>query len=111
MRVSIAYQDTAGNLNSDVLTFNQFLVIQQKSLGGPVTGDPFDRFTGKGYGPPTTYGFQRSAGSTPGAVYARATQNVGGNQERMDFTDDKGKDWNFQWCYALPIKPPPTNNY
>jgi len=92
-----------------VLTFNQFLAIQQKSLGGPASGDSYDRFTGKLYGQPTTYGFQRSAGGSPGSIYGRATQGVSGNQERMDFTDHEGKDWNFQWCFALPIKPPPTN--
>jgi hypothetical protein len=72
-------------LNSNVLSFNQFLQIQQAFMprGGP---------------PPRV-------GGSAEAFYRGATSYARGERIREVHLSQEGESWTFDWTYAAPLKP------
>jgi hypothetical protein len=79
-----------------MLTFSQYLLLQSKFSGGPTGVRPMDN---------VPMG-ERSAlsGANPNAIFNKAVQNIPGQKERMQFTDQDGQDWDFQWHVAAPMR-------
>lgn len=76
-----------------MLTFSQFLQLQSQFTGGPSGARPLDNIPMG----------ERGTGS-PQTVYQNALKGQFGQRERMQFTDDKGMNWDMQWTYAAPLK-------
>ena len=83
-----------------MLSFAQFLQLQQKFVGGPSGARPMNNI------PMGERGY-----ATPQTVYQHAIQGMVGERERMQFTDDKGQPWDCQWVYAVPTKPSSTSSF
>lgn len=80
-----------------MLSFSQFLQLQNRFTGGPSGKNQFDN---------VAMGQRSYCGlpyATPQTIYQKVTQGSH-NRERMQFSDEKGTMYDMQWSYAVPLK-------